>query len=148
MDFSLYGEVLKRNLWDFCSVERREWSAENGILAKCLCKFKVYFKFLWIFCFMKHGKWIVKTEFAWIFCFLLTHSAQNDKVTCKIPCHTEALAEVSIKSKRALNSLDISPTAQYDKCLIFGCGCALQPVGSPFYKRLKTTNKNKSAFKC
>ena len=62
MDFSLYGEVLKRNLWDFCSVERREWSAENGILAKCLCKFKVYFKFLWIFC------------------FVLTHSAQNNRV--------------------------------------------------------------------
>ena len=99
---------MKRNLWDFCSVERREWSAENGILAKCLCKFKVYFKFLWIFCFMKHGKWIVKTEFAWIFCFLLAHSAQNDKVTCKIPCHTEALAEVSINLTRVLNSLDFS----------------------------------------
>ena len=40
------------------------------------------------------------------FRFVLTHSAQNDKVTCKIPCHTEALAEVSIKSKRILNSLD------------------------------------------
>ena len=51
----------------YCSVERGEWSAENGNLAKCLRKFKVYFKFLWIFCFMKHGKWIVKTEFAWIF---------------------------------------------------------------------------------
>ena len=32
--------------------------------------------------------------------------AQNDRVTCKIPCHTEALAEVSTKSKRILNSLD------------------------------------------
>ena len=63
----------------FCSVERGEWSAENGNLAKCLRKFKVYFKFLWIFCFMKHGKWIVKTEFAWIFCFVLTLCVQNDK---------------------------------------------------------------------
>ena len=48
-----------RNLWIFVlwSVENGEWSAENGNLAKCLCKFKV-----------------------WIFRFVLTHSAQNDRV--------------------------------------------------------------------
>lgn len=31
---------------EFCFVKREEWSAENGNLAKCLCKFKV-----WIFCY-------------------------------------------------------------------------------------------------
>ena len=37
----------------------------------------------------------------------------------RIPCHTEALAEVSINLKRVLNSLDF-----------FAAACALQPVGS------------------
>lgn len=47
--FLFCGEVLKRNLvWVFLlwSVENGEWSAENGNLAKCLGKFKVYFKIL------------------------------------------------------------------------------------------------------
>ena len=30
------------------------------------------------------------------------------------PCHTETLAEVSINLKSVLNSVDISPAAQYD----------------------------------
>ena len=73
----------------FCSVERGEWSAENGNLAKCLCKFKVYFKFFGFFCFMEHEKRIVKTEFAWIFLLRLRlatrwvaflKKAQNDKI--------------------------------------------------------------------
>ena len=36
-------------------------------------------------------------------CNPLGRYTQNDKVTYKISCHTEALAEVSIKSKYALN---------------------------------------------
>ena len=56
----------------------------------------------------------------------------NDLFVIFLPCHTEALAEVSINLKCALNSLDFFATA-----------CALQPVGSPFCKRLKMT---KNAF--
>ena len=57
----------------------------------------------------------MKRNLVWIFLLRLRlairwvvflQNAQNDKVTCKIPCHTEALAEVSTKSKRILNSLD------------------------------------------
>ena len=88
---NLWIFVLRRSIETefsvgFCSVERGEWSAENGILAKCLCKFKVYFKFFGFFCFMEHEKRIVKTEFAWIFLLRLrlatrwVANAQNDKI--------------------------------------------------------------------
>ncbi len=59
----------------------------------------------------------MKWNLVWVFLLWLRlatrwvaflQKAQNDKVTCKIPCHTEALAEVSTKSKRILNSLDFS----------------------------------------
>ena len=80
-------ENRMRNLWifvlwrsietefsvGFCSVKREEWSAENGNLAKCLCKFKVYFKFLWIFCF----KFKVCLKFLWV--FLLCANALRSK---------------------------------------------------------------------
>lgn len=72
-------------------------------------------------------------------------------------CHTEALAEVSINLKRnfsalrrgyfalnlkrVFNSMDFSLVSltQNDKCLRFFC-CALQPVGSPFYKKALNDN--------
>ena len=122
-----------------------KWSAENGNLAKCLCKFKVYFKFLWIFCF----KFKVCLKFLWIFLLYetretdcengicvdfspfykrlkMTKQATNPLLYCLICCRTER-SEVSINSKvritplkRVLNSLDFSP----------------------FYKRLKMTMRS------
>ena len=54
---------------------------------------------------------------------MINHSffCHNEPFSCHTdtPCHTEALAEVSIKLGCALNSMDISPTAQYDKRLRF-----------------------------
>ena len=82
-------------------MKRGEWnSVENRMLnLRDFCFVEKYWNGIWcgFFCYG------LCLAIRWV-AFL--QKAQNDRVTCKIPCHTEALAEVSTKSKRILNSLD------------------------------------------
>ena len=82
-------------------------------------------------------------EFVWVFLLRLRlairwvaflQKAQNDRVTCKIPCHTEALAEVSINLKCILKFFGFF-------ALWRSIEMEFSVYFSPFYKRLKMTKQ-------